>query len=237
MSEEAKRSPEFYPSQRWVPPKLEGQDVSNFRYIPGLSEELRARIERLLEDESFTAKITPFLPHQDSGPENPDVVEFLDILAELDDTESRTGSRLFDQMLSEEIGEGVLVMRNAVDEVNVTSFETKQGIQSLAYKSMPTELFFKTIGGFSLSRIRIKDGDPETVEGVHVHNGGRVIIALSKKSVLVLPDREVSLNRGDVIWMPPWMLHSFQAGDFIALHPSEAGFDHSEAFVAQQSSG
>jgi len=96
-------------------------------------------------------------------------------------------------------------------------------------------VYFETIGGFSLAKIKISEGDTEIVEGLHVHNGGRLIVALSKSSKVVLPSGTVNLRKNDVIWMPPWTLHSFLTGDFLALHPNEAGWNHPEAFLPYRS--
>jgi hypothetical protein len=238
---------EFYTSQECIPEQLRETDTSNLRYLPAeTSDEVRAEIERLSKNEGVTHEFTAFVPKNGKPAENQNIAAFLDRIMEIDDKEtlSRASSRAMDKALQENIGEGIIVARGSVDEVTLQRYENRTAIDNVIYESMPTEVYANTTGGFSLAKIRISAGDPEEVEGLHVHNGGRLVIALSQTSRLIIPanktnyeegenpeEKEIILQRGNAIWMPPWMLHSFQRGDFLAVHPSEAGFEHREAFI------
>ena len=158
----------------------------------------------------------------------PALLAFLETLSP---DESRAASRIIDAYLTETLNAGLLILPSAVDDVTLQRLCSHLDIRNTVYESMPAEVLFEILGGASLAVIHIEEGSPETTEKEHVHNGSRLVICLSDTGVLELPGRSIALRRGDAVWMDPKTLHSFQKGTYLALHTSEAGFDHHEAFL------
>lgn len=222
-------------SAHWKPKKLEGEDLSNFRYIPELVAEHKQRILDLAEQAEFRADILKFCPRKNEqnawDTKGMDIPTFLEMLGDLSPEKSQAASRIVDEHLTQTLNGGMLIIPSQMDGIDLNRLLTKWQVRQVIYESMPTDVLYEVQGGASLAVIRISEGDPETVEHEHVHNGSRLVICLSPEAQLQLPDKMVPLIKGDAVWMDPFTLHSFQKGIFLALHTSEAGFEHPEAFL------
>lgn len=221
-------------SAHWIPEDLTGKDLSNFRYIPELTQEYRSRLLALAMGDEFRKKILKYCPQKDEKgwtDNDAQITDFVEMLGELNVDESRAASRIIDEHLTQTLAGGVLVVPSQIGDMDLKRLETKWQVKRVIYESMPTDVFYEALGGASLAIIRIKDGDPETVEHEHVHNGSRLVTCLSNEAILQLPSKTLKLQKGDSVWMDPFTLHSFQQGDFLAMHTSEAGFQHPEAFM------
>ncbi len=230
-------TPRFEPSANWKPKELEGQDLSNFRYIPDLTDGYRDALLAMANTDYIRDSVVRHLPRKDDQGEwditGINIPLFLQNFS--DGPMSHISSRIIDEHLAKILEGGVLVMPSGItDEDLAVLFEIAKRngeLRETTYESMPTTVLSEVIGGLSLAIIRISEGDPETVEHNHVHNGSRLVTCLSPEAELVLPEKVVPLRKGDAVWMAPFTLHSFQKGIFLALHTSEAGFQHPEAFM------
>lgn len=229
-------TPRYEQSKHWKPKGLEGNDLSNFRYIPGLTGKYKQRILDLTKEAEFRASILELCPRKNEQQEwedtkGMDIAIFLEMLGDLPPEKSQAASRIVDEHLTQTLEGGILIVGSHMDGIDLNRLLTKWKVRKVTYESMPTDVLYEVRGGASLAVIRISEGDPETVEQEHVHNGSRLVICLSPKAELQLPGKIVPLMKGDAVWMAPFTLHSFQNGIFLALHTSEAGFDHPEAFL------
>jgi len=222
-------------SAHWKPRELAGEDLSNFRYINELTDEHKERLLNLVNQADFRERILTYCPRKNERQEwnttGMNIATFLEILGDLPPEQSQAASRIIDEYLTRTLDGGVLVMPSQINEIAFNRLLTKWEIREVIYESMPTDVLYEEQGGISLAVIRIREGDPETVGHEHVHNGSRLVICLSSEAQLHLPEKIIPLEYGDAVWMDPFTLHSFQMGNFLALHTSEAGFEHPEAFL------
>lgn len=223
-----------FKSEAYIPKELlDGRELTNFGFIPDITDEIQSQILSICDDAEFRDSVRNLLPRRNKQGEceSGDIHSFLERVINIDnETESRAFSRIVDEGLHEVLENGIYVQRQALDEATLIQLESRQILKHEIYESTPTDVLVETIGGNSLAILAIDKGNPEVTSHSHTHNGSRAVTPLSKEAILVLPNRVIQLKRGDVVWMDPWTQHSFQEGTFLAYHSSEAGWQHEYAF-------
>ena len=213
-------------SAQWIPEEFAGQETTNFRYIPELTEAYKRRILDYLEDAEFRESIVNFCPrkHDEAAWTVKDEDSaFVEMMGDLSPEKSRAASRIVDEHLAKNLSEGVLIYPSKLRQANLDRLQKKWPTRLVEYEG-ETNVHYDVQCGASLAVIDTKE------PSLHVHNGSRLVICISETGTLDLPGKTSMLKQWDATWMPPYTLHSFH-GRFLAFHTSEAGFEHPEALL------
>lgn len=203
-----------------------GQETTNFRYIPELTEGYKRKILDLVEDAELRDSVISFCPQRgdkDLWNIRDEDAAFVEMIGELPSEKSRAASRIVDEHLAKNLGQGVLTYPSKLRQADLERLQKKWPTRLVEYEG-ETNVHYDVLGGASLAVIDTKE------PSLHVHNGSRLVICVSETGTLELPGKTSTLKQWDATWMPPYTLHSFH-GRFLAFHTSEAGFDHPEVLL------